>query len=597
MIYAHVAAVRSTSIVPIVPDRAENLMLRTLYIRDYAIIDELEVDFENGLNILTGETGAGKSIMIGALKLMLGERASGQMVRAGAKKAIVEGVFDKVSSPELDQFLEESEIEPQPVLILRREITKTHSRGYINDSPATLTLMRKVAAQMIDLHGQHEHQSLLKIDTHLALLDGFGGLAGLRSAYEDAYGCVGDLIKQREELLSNQDSLEVLRERLAYEIDEIDAVSPKEDEEEELRKEMHRLAHAERLTGSTASLYSMLYASDDSTTDQLSIAYRELSDLARIDQTLKAACEEINQASISVSEIAAMLQDYSESIELDRARLEDVHERLGALDTLKRKYGGTIQAVMAYREQIADEYATVVDYDDARKTIEQSIEKAQRTLSETALLLSAKRQEVAEQVGDSVSGELASLGMTSGRFNVRIDRHEEPTGWIALKTASQQRVRYKAYRHGMDDVEFLITTNVGEALRPLVHVASGGEISRIMLAIKRVLAEAEQLSILVFDEIDIGISGSIARKVGNSMADLARHHQIIAITHLPQIAALAQAHYVVEKREVKGRAVTQIRRLGHEESLEHVAMLITGAEVTEAMRKSAKELMEIKNES
>ena len=597
MIYAHVAAVRSTSIVPIVPDRAENLMLRTLYIRDYAIIDELEVDFENGLNILTGETGAGKSIMIGALKLMLGERASGQMVRSGAKKAIVEGVFDNVSSPELDQFLEESEIELQPVLILRREITKTYSRGYINDSPATLTLMRKVAAQMIDLHGQHEHQSLLRVETHLALLDGFGGLAGLRSAYEDAYECVGDLITKREELLSKQGSLEVVRERLAYEIEEIDAVSPQEDEEEELRKEMHRLAHAERLSGSTASLHSMLYASDDSTTDQLSIAYRELRDLARIDQTLEAACEEINQASISVSEIAAMLQDYSESIESNPDRLAEVRERLGALDTLKRKYGGTIQAVLAYREQIADEYATVVDYDAAREKIEELLAEAQHALSDTALLLSTRRQEVAEQIGRSITSELTSLGMASGRFNVRIDRHEESTGWITLKTASQQQVRYKAYRHGMDDVEFLITTNVGEAPRPLVRVASGGEISRIMLAIKRVLAETEQLSILVFDEIDIGVSGSIARKVGKSMADLARHHQIIAITHLPQIAALAQAHYAVEKPVVKGRATTQIRRLGREESLEHVAMLITGAEVSDAMRQSAKELMEIKNES
>ena len=597
MIYAHVAAVRSTSIVPIVPDRAENLMLRTLYIRDYAIIDELEVEFENGLNILTGETGAGKSIMIGALKLMLGERASGQMVRSGAKKAIVEGVFDNVSTPELDQFLEESEIELQPVLILRREITKTYSRGYINDSPATLTLMRKVAAQMIDLHGQHEHQSLLRVETHLALLDGFGGLADLRSAYEDAYECVSDLITRREELLSKQGSLEVLRERLAYEIEEIDAVSPQEDEEEELRKEMHRLAHAERLSGSTASLHSMLYANDDSTTDQLSIAYRELRDLARIDQTLEAACEEINQASISVSEIAAMLQDYSESIESNPDRLAEARERLGALDTLKRKYGGTILAVLAYREQIADEYATVVDYDAALRKIEQSLAEAQYALSDTALLLSTRRQEVAEQIGRSITGELTSLGMVSGRFNVRIDRHEESTGWITLKTASQQRVRYKAYRHGMDDVEFLITTNVGEAPRPLVRVASGGEISRIMLAIKRILAEAEQLSILVFDEIDIGVSGSIARKVGKSMADLARHHQIIAITHLPQIAALAQAHYAVEKSVVKGRATTQIRRLGREESLEHVAMLITGAEVTDAMRQSAKELMEIKNES
>ena len=591
------AVARSTSIVTDVPDRAENLMLRTLYIRDYAIIDELEVNFENGLNILTGETGAGKSILIGALKLMLGERASGQMIRSGAKKAIVEGVFDNVSSPELDQFLEESEIELQPALILRREITEAYSRGFINDSPATLILMRKVAAQMIDLHGQHEHQSLLKIDTHLALLDGFGGLADLRSAYEDAYNSVRDLTKQREELLSNQGSLEVLRERLAYEIEEIDAVSPQEDEEEETRKEMHRLAHAERLSGSAASLYSMLYASDDSATDRLSIAYSELRDLARIDQTLEAACEEINQANISVSEIAAMLQSYSENIESNPARLEEVRDRLGALDTLKRKYGGTIQAVLAYREQIADEYAIVVDYDAARKKIERSLAEAQRALSDAALLLSTRRQEVAEQVGASVTEELVSLGMTSGRFNVRIDRREDPTGWITPKSANQQTVRYKAYRHGMDDVEFLITTNVGEALRPLVRVASGGEISRIMLAIKRVLAAAEQLSILVFDEIDIGISGSIARKVGKSMADLARHHQIIAITHLPQIAALAQAHYVVEKPVVKGRSTTQIRHLGHEESLEHVAMLITGAEVTDAMRQSAKELMEIKNES
>ena len=571
-------------------------MLRTLYIRDYAIIDELEVEFENGLNILTGETGAGKSIMIGALKLMLGERASNQMIRSGAKKAIVEGVFDNISSPELDQFLEEHEIESQPVLILRREITKRYSRGYINDSPATLTLMRKVAAQMIDLHGQHEHQSLLRIETHLTLLDGFGGLADLHSAYEDAYECVSDLIKQREKLLSHQGSLEALRERLAYEMEEIDAVSPQEEEEDELRKEMHRLAHAERLSGSAASLYSMLYACDDSTTDQLSIAYSELRDLARIDQTLEAACEEINQASISVSEIAAMLQDYSDSVESNPARLEEIRERLGALDTLKRKYGGTVQAVLAYRKQIADEHATVVDYDTTLEKFEQSLAEAKHTLSDTALRLSTKRHEAAEQVGASITVELASLGMAAGRLSVRIDKHEEPTGWITLKTAGQQRVRYKAYRHGMDDVEFLITTNVGEEPKPLVRVASGGEISRIMLAIKCVLAEAERLSVLVFDEIDTGISGSIARKVGKSMADLARHHQIIAITHLPQIAALAQAHYAVEKRVVKGRAATQIRRLENEECLEHVAMLITGAEVTDAMRQSAKELMEIKNE-
>lgn len=571
-------------------------MLRSLYIRDYAIIDELEVEFESGLNILTGETGAGKSIMIGALKLILGERAIADSIRSGAKKAVIEGMFDDPVSPALQQLLQEYEIPVQPVLILRREISKTHSRGYINDSPATLTVMRGVAAQLIDLHGQHEHQSLLRVETHLNLVDDFGGLTGLRSVYEQAYEQVQDLLKQYNSLNTRQRDLEASRERLAYEIQEIDSIAPQEEEEDLLRVDLRRLEHAEQLYSATASLHSMLYACENSTADQLVLARNELEDLMRIDPVLETASQEINQAYISVTEIAALLQEYNAGIEFSSDRLEEIRQRLGELDTLKRKYGGSLSAVLEYRQQIADEYDIVANFDSALEKIKGALVESKEMLSDAALKLSAKRHEVAQQIESSITAEFASLGMEAGRLHIQIQRHEDPQGWITLKAAGNKGINCKAYRHGMDDVEFLITTNVGEELRPLARVASGGEISRIMLAIKRILAKNDRLPILVFDEIDVGISGSIARKVGHSMSNLARYHQIIAITHLPQIAALADSHYAVEKQVSDGRTTTQIRRLTEEESLEQVAGLITGSEVTDAMRQSARELMKVEED-
>lgn len=572
-------------------------MLRTLYIRDYAIIDELEVEFEKGLNILTGETGAGKSIMVGALKLILGERAASDSIRSGAKKAVIEGIFDNAASPALEGLLEEHQIPPQPVVILRRELSQTYSRGYINDSPATLSVMREIAAQLIDLHGQHEHQSLLRVETHLQLLDSFGGLIGMRSTYEQAYEKVHDLLDDYDKLKARQSSLEASRQRLAYEIEEIDAISPQEGEEDVLQSDRNRLQHAERLYSATASLHSLLYARENSTADQLVIARNELQDLAQIDPTLEPASQEINQAYISVTEIAATLQDYNARVEFSPDRLEEIRERLGELDTLKRKYGGSVTAVLEYREKIADEYDIVINYDAALKNIEQELFEAKQILSDAALRLSIKRHEVAEQIESSITDELGSLGMKAGKLRVQMQKQEDTEGWITLRIAGKKGVRYRAYRHGMDHVEFMITTNVGEELRPLARVASGGEISRIMLAVKRILAKSDRLPILVFDEIDVGISGSIARKVGESMANLARYHQIISITHLPQIAALAHAHYVVEKQVSDGRTITQIRRLKEEEALEQVAKLITGAEVTDAMRQSARELMNLDDQT
>ncbi len=571
-------------------------MLRTLHIRDYAIIDELEVEFQPGLNILTGETGAGKSIIIGALKLILGERASGDVIRSGANKAVIEGIFDGADLPDLDKFLQKHELPSQSALILRREVTQTYSRGFINDSPATLVLMREVVAQMIDLHGQHEHQSLLRVNTHLNLLDNFGRLTDLRLKYVQAYEQVEHLMMEFEDLKTRQNTLEASRERLAYEMEEIDSVAPKEEEEDEIRSKINRLEHAEQLCSATANLHSMLYAREDSTAEQLAIAKNELHGLVQIDSTLDEARQEIEQAYISVTEIASVLQEYHANVEFNPTQLEELRDRLGQLDVLKRKYGASIAAVLDYREQIASEYEIVANYDVALETNAQRMKEARETLSDIALRLSIRRSEIATQIEALITKEFVGLGMPAGQLFVQVQNHVDPDGWVTFNSSSHKEGRYHAFRHGIDDVEFLITTNVGESPRPLVQVASGGEISRIMLAIKRVLARHNRLPILVFDEIDVGISGSIARKVGNRMADLAQSHQIIAITHLPQIAALANAHYVVEKRVSDGRTTTQIRQLRDEEPLEQVAMLITGAEVTDAMRQSARELMNFDNE-
>lgn len=566
-------------------------MLRTLYIRDYALIEELDVEFDSGLNIITGETGAGKSIIIGALKMILGERASTEVVRTGARKAVIEGIFDEADTPKLRALLEANEIDVLPQMILRREITQSHSRAFINDTPATLSLMRDVAAQLIDLHGQHEHQSLLHTETHLELLDNFGSLGGLLSGYQALYRHVAELIEQRSRLVARERQLHQQKELYAFQIREIDEVDPQRDEEEELEDARRVLENAERLYEATARLYEMLYESDGAVNDQLVVARNELHDLFRIDKAFESVLDEIKSAQIVVSEVATFLQDYNARIEFNPERLEAIRVRLGELDRLKRKYGGTLEAVLEHRAEIGEQYDLATDFEGAIERIDGEIKAAQKDLSEAAQRLSAKRHEVAERIEQAIVAEMAGLGMPNSRFEVRFTRREDPDGWIRLPVAGRADERYTAFPAGMDQVEFFISTNVGEALKPLIRVVSGGEISRIMLALKTILAKSDRLPILVFDEIDIGISGNIARQVGERMHDLAQYHQIITITHLPQIAALGDVHFSVRKSVEKGRTKTKIHRLEEAERAQQVATLISGAEITEASLESARELM------
>ena len=564
-------------------------MLRSLYIRDYALIEELDVEFDSGLNIITGETGAGKSILIGALKLILGERASADSIRTGAKKAIIEGIFDNTGSPRVQKLLEQYEFDPSQEIILRREITSSQSRAFINDTPANLNIVREVASHLIDLHGQHEHQLLLRTETHIELLDNFGGLEGLLGRYKKQYNQVSALIQERDGLIAKEKDLQQQKELFQFQVQEIDEVSPEEDEESKLEVELQVLEHAERLFEVSSNLYQILYEADDAVGDQLVRVRNELQDLARIDPELEHSAQEAESAQIIVTELAKFLQDYNARIEFNSERLEGIRSRLGDLENLKRKYGGTLSAVIAYRKDIGAKYDLAKDFEGAIAALNEQINEAQSTLSTLAYQLSAKRNEVAKRIEGAIVSELAKLGMGASQFDARIQHKPSESGWVINQENSNDRI--EALGNGIDIVEFYISTNPGESLKPLAAVASGGEISRIMLALKTTLAKSERLPILVFDEIDTGISGSIARKVGENMKDLAKYHQIVAITHLPQIASLGDIHLRVSKRVEEGRTRTGVKRLSNEEHAIQVATLISGDEVTDAAMESARELI------
>ena len=562
-------------------------MLRRLYIRDFTLIEELEVAFDAGLNIITGETGAGKSIVVGALKLILGDRASTDTLRAGARKAVIEGEFEVDLDEGMRRLFEENGIDELPYLILRREVSETHSRAFINDSPATVGLLRRVASELVDLHGQHDHQSLLRTDTHLALVDGFGGLESLVRGYKIQYDVVSGIVGKRDAMLARERELKQEHELLAFQIGEIDEVAPQEGEEERLESERRILENAERLYEATSSLFELLYNSEAAVSDLLVRARNELQNLSRIDESFEELTEEISSAHISVSETASFLQDYNSRIEFNPGRLDEIRERLIDFDRLKRKYGGTIESVLAHRVDIGSRFELAADFEGALARLDTEFAVARADLSDVAQRLSAKRMAVAAQIESAIVAELDTLGMPASRFEVRLSRTEDEAGWIEVDGHC-----HLATAQGMDRCTFFISTNPGVEPMPLSQVASGGEISRIMLALKSILAKSDRLPILIFDEIDTGISGAIAQRVGDCMLTLGGYHQIIAITHLAQVAAAGQAHFKVAKSTADGRTHVAMSRLTETERREEIASLISGAEVTEGALRTARELIE-----
>ncbi len=567
-------------------------MLKTLYIKNYALIEQVSVQFGTGLNIITGETGAGKTILIDALSLLLGERASTDIVRKETDKSIVEGIFEVAKNKKVQTLLEENELEVQPELIIRREISlKGSNRCFINDSPVQLTLIKELGDLLVDLHGQHEHQSLLRTETHIDYLDNCADTEDLLRTYKWIHKSLSKLQSELKTLRDEELNLKEKSDLFGFQIKEIDAVSPQLDEEEKLNEELTVLENSEKLQQLTNELYMGLYENENSVYDSLMSMKNSLNELAKINKSFEEMNSEYESVLTILNEMANNLRSYNAKVSFDADNLEGIRERLGAISMLKKKFGGSIKSILEYRKKIAGDYDIAENYSEKISELESKIKTVRENCGATAEKLSEARKKSAKKIEKDIVDLLKQVGIPNSKFEIRIlnTPAEDSDEYILVKGK-----KFKYNSSGYDDVQFFITTNLGEDLKPLAKVASGGEISRIMLTLKSILAKRDKLPLLIFDEIDTGVSGPVAQKVGQKLKELASHHQVIAITHLPQISGLADYHYTVEKFEKEKRVISRIRILNNEERIREVAKLMSGENITEASIRGAKELMGLK---
>jgi DNA repair protein RecN (Recombination protein N) len=567
-------------------------MLKSFEVKDYALIEHISVEFGNGLNIITGETGAGKSILIDAMSLLLGERVphSG-IVRKGAQKSYVEGIFNVKGNKKVKSLLEENDVEFSNELIIRREISlKGSNRCFINDTPVNLNLVKNVGDLLVDLHGQHEHQSLLRTETHIDYLDEFGSYQELLLQYKSLYSELLNKESEFEELREKENSIKEKKDYYAFQIKEIDNIALQEDEEEKLNNELKILENSEKLAELTSDIYQILYESDNSVQDALSKVKNHLQKLSEIDNSFSDAVRESESALAQIEDISNLARNYNSNLNLDPDEVEGKRERLGAINLLKKKYGGSVKSILDYRKKIGEEFGLAENFAGKIKDLSDSIFELRKQAGSLTKKISNQRTQAAKLVKKGIEGTLKELGIPEPEFKTQISNHstEKDSGvFIDGKF-------FNATSKGIDEVEFFITTNPGEDLKPLVKVASGGEVSRIMLALKSTLAKNDKLPLLIFDEIDVGVSGRIAQKVGNALKNLASFHQVISITHLPQIASLADHHYSIEKIAQNERVISSIKKLPESERITEIAKLLSGEKITEASLKSARELIGIK---
>lgn len=571
-------------------------MLSELFIKDFAIIDELHLRFAPGLNILTGETGAGKSIIIDAVSLLLGARASQEVIRAGCEEARVEGIFllEPHRAEILEPWLREQGLEGEPgTLILAREVRRNGRRlCRVNGRAVSLQVLAWLGEHLVDIHGQGGHLSLLRVREHQNFLDRYGGLLPLRREVADL---VSRLREVRGELQAlRQDERELARriDLLEYQIGEIEAARLQPGEEEELLAERNRLAHAEELMELADEALTLLEEGREeapSVRDGLEMALRALRSLVRLDRSLEATVRGLEDLSYSLAEAAREVRGYREGVEFDPRRQRQVEERLGLIHSLKRKYGDSIEEILAYADAARRELQGITHRGERIEELEAEEERLLHAIGEKAARLSAARQEAAARLAAEVEQHLADLNMAQARFAVAVRQTPHPQGaWVGGE-------RFAFDATGIDQVEFLVTANPGEPLRPLAKVASGGETSRLMLALKTVLTTADEVPSLIFDEIDVGVGGRTGGVVGQKLwrltlpsPQMLTGHQVLCVTHLPQIAAFADAHLRVAKVVVGDRTVTRVEQLEGEAVVDELAQML--GTTTEATRESAQEL-------
>ncbi|MBW2093686.1 MAG: DNA repair protein RecN [Deltaproteobacteria bacterium] len=560
-------------------------MLTRLTISNFAIIKRLDISFQPGLNILSGETGAGKSIIINAMNLILGGRASGDLIRTGCEEAMVEALFSIPSSGHLTALLQDLAIPFDGDLLIRRSLHREgRNRISINGTIATLQMLSSLGDHLISISGQHEHQRLLRQDHHLSILDEFGGLVPAREAFAGLFNQYQSLREQLQVLERQIAEMKDKQELARFQREEIDGARIEEHEDETLSKEKMRLEHAEQLLTTVSETYQELYENDRSLLSALFDCAKKLEKAARIDDRLGDIARTIAESRVVLEEAAISLREIQGTIEMDPQRLEAVQERLEILTRLKRKYGPSLPDVLAFRQKIATVMDEQHEKTERKRELQSRLSSLGEELLEAAYRLSDRRKQAARRLEKAVEKELHDLNMPNTRFRVAFLPQEEqaPDTREALSMLRSE---------GIDQVEFLLAPNVGEALKPLAKIASGGELSRIMLALKSILARSASVESVIFDEVDAGIGGATAEVVGEKLVALARFHQILCITHLPQIASKAHTHYQVRKNVVDGRTESSILELGEQERVEEIARLLAGRKVTPQALAHAREMV------
>ncbi len=566
-------------------------MLAELHVQHFAIIDDLHLVFHPGFNVLTGETGAGKSIIIDAIELLLGGKSSQEMVRSGERLARVEGIFELSGAAEtrVQQWLRAHELEEEEgVVLLSREIRRGgRSVARINGRAVAQALLAELGDMLVDIHGQGQHLSLLNPRTHIDLLDAY---ARLKDARDDVAGLVAELRNVRTELAHlRRNAREIARriDLLSYQVEEIDAAGLTPGEETQLQRELHRLSNAEALMNEAAMLNALLSEGDGENPAALDIigqALTHLERLTRLDPDLAPLASQAEALFDGLNDLAREIAVYGSSLEFDPNRLAEVEDRLALIERLKRKYGDTIEEILAFGEQARDELARLADSETRTESLEAREAELLHAIGEKAEALSQARKKAAQALAQAVERELADLRMGGTRFRVDIQHREDAEGCVV----GSKRLAFNAT--GIDQVQFLVSANPGEPLRPLAKVASGGEAARLMLALKHVLSQADATPTLIFDEIDQGIGGRVGAVVGQKLRALAENHQVLCVTHLPQIAAYADRHLLVSKQVVGARTISHLEALDEEARVRELAAML-GAD-TDAGRLSAQELLQ-----
>ena len=545
-------------------------MLTLLKIRNLALVDQLEWELGSGLVGVTGETGAGKSVIVGALKLVLGERADKGLIRTGEEQCKVEAIFNLSDSSAIDAILEEVGLDPcdENELIIRRVVGTSSNKQFVNNGAATLGVLRKIGQHLVDLHGPHDHQSLLSAERQLAMLDAYSGAVKEMAGYRDQWASWRQAADDYETARAQREIGDQEKELLRFQVEEIDSAELKPGEEKELEERYRRTSNASRLGELAGKAVQLLSTTVNSGLEELQ---RTVVELSSIDPAIKDLSDEVEGANIQMQELERGLVDYLGELELDPEEVREVEARFNLVENLKRKYGPGLEDVIEHAEEARQRLAGSDNREEYLKGLKELVDGAMKTLRARARKMSTKRKKHATALADEVRSHLVDLGFKQAEFEVQLEVREEPGP------------------HGLENVEYLFGPNPGEPLKPLRQVASSGEISRVMLAVKNALADQDSTPLMVFDEIDANVGGEIARAVGEKMASLGERHQVVSITHFPQVAAVAHQHFLVEKRVEGGRSISSLVEVAGEERVDELVRMLGGGGTE--VREMAKSLL------